>query len=195
MYLTTRISNAAGKKLLWNLGRYIQYSLDGTKKRNFRVYVMEEYVRLTPFKSKHDLPHEIQFVEDQRYFHVMWTEKKIFCRKCGSVHMLGKKCYDNQTGSVCHEGGWTIDTRPQYPDRVERNEQFETNNAANKVVAESMGPGYPEVVRGTPQIERSSRNSIVNSTHIEVVAKTDLAVRQSGKSNQDNGSKIMAPVS
>ena len=60
--------------------------------------------------------------------------------------MLGEKCYDNQTGSVCQEDGWTIDTRPQYPDRVERNEQFETNNAANKVVAESMSPGYPEVV-------------------------------------------------
>ena len=58
-----------------------------------------------------------------------------------------------------------------------------------------MGPGYPEVVRGTPQMESSSRNPVVTSTHTEVAVKTDLAVRQSGKSDQDNGSKIMAPVS
>ena len=38
------------------------------------------------------------------------------------------------------------------PDSVEGNEQFEANNAPNKVVAESMGPGYPEVVRGTRQM-------------------------------------------
>ena len=43
MYLSTTISNdVVKKKLLWNLGRYIQSSLDGTKKRNFRVYVMEK---------------------------------------------------------------------------------------------------------------------------------------------------------
>ena len=101
--------------------------------------------------------------------------------------MLSKKCYGGQTGSLYQEGGLTIDTRPQYPNKVGG------NIAANRVVAESMGPGYPDIVRGTPQMESSSRNPVVTSAHDEAAVKTDLVVRQSEKSDQDNRSKIMAP--
>ena len=125
----------------------------------------------------------------------MQVEKKIFCRKCGSVHMLNERCYGGQTDSVYQESGLTIDTRPQYPDRVEGNKQLEANYATNNVVAESMGPGYPEVVRGAPQMESSSRNPVITSTHDEVAVKNDLTIFQSGKSYQDNGFKIVAPPS
>ena len=35
----------------------------------------------------------------------------------------------------------------------------------NNVVTKTMGPGYPEVIRGTPQIESSSNDSGNSRTH------------------------------
>ena len=60
----------------------------------------KRHVRLTPFKSKHDLPHQIQFVEDNRFFHVMLAEKRILCKKCVTVHMISEACYTEQKGPV-----------------------------------------------------------------------------------------------
>ena len=55
--------------------------------------------------------------------------------------MVSETCYSGQTGPVYQEDGFKIQTRPQYPNRVEGTEQLEATNSAINVVAKSMGPG------------------------------------------------------
>ena len=45
----------------------------------------KSHVRLTPFKSKHDLPHEVKFGDDNRFFHAMRGQKNTYCKKCMMV--------------------------------------------------------------------------------------------------------------
>lgn len=75
------------------------------------------------------------------FFHVMWAGKKNSAKKCVSIHMVSETCYSGQTGPVYQEDGFKIQTRPQYPNRVEGTEQLEATNSAINVVAKSMGPG------------------------------------------------------
>ena len=79
----------------------------------------KRHIRLTPFKSKHDLPHHIKFGQDNRFFHVMWAVKKILCIKGVTFHMLKDKYYVEQSGPAYQEDGFTIDTRLQYLCREE----------------------------------------------------------------------------
>ena len=52
----------------------------------------KRHIRLTPDGSKHDLPYEVQFPGDERFFNVLWAEKIISCKKCYSNHMISKDC-------------------------------------------------------------------------------------------------------
>ena len=56
-----------------------------------------------------------------------------------------------------------------------------------------MSPRYPAVPQGAPQFESSSRKPAITSTHDETIVT--LVVRQTGRSPQDNGSKVMTPIS
>ena len=180
--------NAAVKKAFMEFGDVHTVFAGRYKEEEFQsICNGKRHIRLTPFKSKHNLPHEIQFGENQIFFHIMWAEKKIYCRKCDSVHMLIETCYGGQTDFVYKENGVTFNTRPQYPDRDE------TDHTINKAIVESMSPGYPAVAQGAPQLESSSRNSAIASTNDEPIV--NLVVRQPGKSAQDNGSKIGAQSS
>ena len=96
---------------------------------------------------------------------------------------------------MCQEDGFKIETRPQYPNRVEGTEQLKATNSAINVVAKSMGPGYTEVIQGASQMEGSSKSPVNTSTHNKGNVKTGLLVCQSGKSDQDNGPKMVVPDS
>ena len=77
----------------------------------------KRHIQLTPHKLKHDLPHVIQFPEDDRFFKVLWAEKIISCKKCFSRHMLSENCKAAQKGLIYQEDECTFDTRPCYPDK------------------------------------------------------------------------------
>ena len=42
---------------------------------------------ITLYTTKYDLPHEI-FFDDSRPSHVIWAEKKVFCKNSLCIHML-----------------------------------------------------------------------------------------------------------
>ena len=52
----------------------------------------KRHIRITPCKTKHDLPHYI-FFDDSRTFQVLLAEKKLSCEKGMCVHMLRDACY------------------------------------------------------------------------------------------------------
>ena len=54
-----------------------------------------------------------------------------------------------------------------------------------------MDPGYPQVIQGASQMEGFSKNLIDSSSHNEDNVKTNLVFCQPGKSDQDNGSKVV----
>ena len=103
----------------------------------------------------------------------MWAKKKTYCKKCGSVHVISEPCYVGQTNPVYQENGVTYDTRPQYPDR----------NEDDKHLTEPMGPGYPEIVQRTSQME----------SYLRIIA--DPADFQTGRSTQDEWSRRLVPSS
>ena len=107
----------------------------------------------------------------------MWAEKKVFCKKRSFHHvMLKDKCSSEQQNPVYKENGVTYDARPAYPDRDE--------------VTEPMGPGYPRVIQGAPQMESSLNNPSIASTHADVASVViDSMVSLPERSAQDEWSK------
>ena len=78
MYLPTTVSNIAVKKAFMDFGEVHTVFAGRFKETDFKgICNGKRHVCLTLFKSKHDLPHQIQFPDDDRYFHVMWAKKKI----------------------------------------------------------------------------------------------------------------------
>ena len=193
VHLPTTASKIAVKKAFMEFSEVHTVFAGRFKETDFKGIINgKRHIRLTPFKSKHDLPHEIQFPDDDRYFHVMWAEKKILCKKCFSVHMISKVCNDDRRGLVYQEGGFIIDTRLSYPKRVEETECPEGTTSEINVIAKTMGPGYPKVLEGASQTETSSKTPVNISTHNKDV-ETDLVDSQPGKYDQDNGPKEMVP--
>ena len=145
MFLPTAISNTLVKRV-FNEFEEVHTVFAGTyKDAQFRsICNGKRHIRLTPARSKQELPHKIQFEEKGRFFHVMWAEKIIFCKHCGSHHMLKIKCSGERQNPVYKENGITYDTRPVHPDR--------------DVVTQSMGLGYPEVIQSAPQVGSSLSN-------------------------------------
>ena len=69
MYLPTTVSNIAVKKSFMEFGEVHTVFAGRYKETDFKgICNRKWHMRLTPFKSKHDLPHEIQFPDDGRYF-------------------------------------------------------------------------------------------------------------------------------
>ena len=81
MYLPTPIFNTAVKKTFVEFGE-VYTVFAGRFKDEFKgICNGKRHVRLTTFKSKHDLPHEIKFVEDDRFLSFDVGGKKNFCKK------------------------------------------------------------------------------------------------------------------
>ena len=185
MYLPTTISNIAVKVLM----KFDEVHVVPTGHFEGNLSGMRNgkgHVRLTPFKTKQDLPLQVQFPDDDRSFNVMWGEKRISCKKCFSIHLLMDKCVDFQKNPVYQEDGYTIDTRPAYPDRIDENKGREDNTLKKDVITKTMSAGFPEVLGGASQIESSSKDSINTCTPIKDV-KIDQVTPQIGRSDQDNG--------
>ena len=136
MFLPTLISNTAVKRAFSEFG-VVHTVFAGTyKDAPFKsICNGKRHTCLTLNHSKQELPHQIQFAENTRFYHVMWTEKVIFCKRCGSHHMLMTKCSGEQHKPVYQEDDVTYDTRPVYMD---------------KGVAEPVGSGYPGVIQSAP---------------------------------------------
>ena len=194
MYLPTTISNIAVKKVFMQFGE-VHIVLTGHFKDDDLSGIRngKRHAHLTPFKTKHDLPHKIQFPDDERFFNVMWGEKRISCKKCFSVHLLMDKCVDVQKYPVYQEDGYTIDTRPAYPDRIDENKDSEYILKSN-VITKTVGTGYPESLGKASQIESSSQDSVNTCTHNKDV-NIDQVASQIGKSDQDNGLETEGPES
>ena len=172
MFLPTQISNTAVKRVFNEFGEVHTVFAGTYKDAQFRsICNGKRHIRLTPARSKQELPHKIQFEEKGRFFHVMWAEKIIFCKHCGSHHMLKIRCSGERQNPVYKENVITYDTRPVYPDR--------------DVVTESMGLGYPEVIQIASQVGSSLSNPDVANTHANVTSAIDPTVSQPGRSPQD----------
>ena len=101
MFLPTLISDAAVKRVFSEFGE-VHDVFHGRYKDDHQfniIYNGKRHVRLTPHGSKQDLPHKVQFHGENRYFHVMWAEKLVFCKRCAFHHMLMAKCSDEQKKS------------------------------------------------------------------------------------------------
>ena len=101
--------------------------------------------------------------------------------------MISKTCYNDQRGPVYQEDGYTIESRPGFPYREERNEQLEKANSASNVLTKSMGAGYPEVIQGISQMEGPSKNSEDTSTYDKNNVETDLRIMDPRKRFQIAG--------
>ena len=109
------------------------------------------------------------------------------------VHMISDTCYNDQRGPVYQEDGYTIETRPAFPYKEERNEQLEKVNLASNVLTKSTGAGYPEVIQGASQMKAPLKNSDDTTTHDKNNVNTNLGVNRYGKANQDHESKTKIP--
>ena len=97
-----------------------------------------------------------------------------------------------QKNPVYQEDGYTIDTRPAYPDWIDENKGREDNTLKNNVITKTLGAGFPEVFGGASQIESSSKDSVNTCTPIKDV-KIDQVAPQIGRSDQDNGPETETP--
>ena len=57
------------------------------------------------------------------------------------------------------------------------------------VVTEPMGPGYPEVIQGAPQVGSSLSNPCLANTHANVTSVIDPMLSQPGRSAHDEWSR------
>ena len=82
LYLPSTISDTAVKKAFMEFGT-VHTVFAGRFKDDLQgICNGKRHIRLTPDRSKHDLPYEVQFPGDERFFNVLWAEKIISCKKC-----------------------------------------------------------------------------------------------------------------
>ena len=92
MFLPTTVSDTAVTKGFSIFGEVHDVFSGRFKKPYNDISNGKRHIRITPYKTKHELPHEI-FLDDSRSFQVMWAEKKISCKKCMCAHMLPDTCH------------------------------------------------------------------------------------------------------
>ena len=127
LYLPSTISDTAVKKVFLEFGM-VHTVFAGTFKDDLKgIRNGKRHIRLTPHGSKHNLPHQIQFPGDDRFFNVLWAEKIINCKECYSDHMLSVKCED------------AMAQQNECPDK-------EDNVSQTESAVQVMGPSDPEVV-------------------------------------------------
>ena len=84
MFFPTNVLDIAVKTFL-EFGE-VHDVFDGKFKRPYNdIRNGKRHIRITSYKTKHDLPHEI-FFDDSYLLQVMWAKKKASCKNC--VHML-----------------------------------------------------------------------------------------------------------
>ena len=149
MFLPTLISDAAVKKVFQEFGEVHSVFSGRYKDEEEFSFIRngKRHIRLTPNGSKQDLPHKVQFHGEQRYFHVMWAEKVVFCKRCSIHHMLKVNCSEVQKEKAVHtKNGITYDTRP---------------------ILERLSDVHPETIQSAPQVEGTLNSPDVAITHKE----------------------------
>ena len=100
MFLLTTVSDTAVKKANLEFGE-VHHVFSGKFKKPYSdISNGKRHIRITPYKTKDDLPHKV-FFDDSRLFQVMWAEKKVSCKKC--VHMLRDTCHP-APDNIANEG-------------------------------------------------------------------------------------------
>ena len=220
MFLPTTISDVAVETAFMNFGK-VHYVCAGTYRNGFwDIKNGKRHVRITPFSDKSGLPHQIIFEEIPRNFIVLWPEKEIECKLCGNVHVLCVDCQGKKKANNTHppngDGSVTVSRKdevnrvdgefmepdgnvpgsmdPQTQPLTHPTTDTHEDISKNNVVTKTVGPGYPEVIRGTPQTESSSNDSGNSRTHNKD-AKIDQVASQTEKSDQENGPETAVPES
>ena len=102
MFLPTTISEAAVETAFMGFGK-VHYVRAGTYRNEFAdIKNGKRHVRITPHSGKSGLPHEIKFEEHPRAFRVMWPEKVVFCKFCGTAHQLRTDCDEKKAVNNNH---------------------------------------------------------------------------------------------
>ena len=137
MFLPTTISDAAVGNTFMNFGTvHIVYV--GTYGESFKeIKNGKRYIRITPFRAKSDLPHEITFQDSPRPFKVMWPEKEIYCKFCGTVHELSHNCEEKAAANK---------TRPP---NVDDSVAVSRKDGINQVDSEFKEPGEMHLILWT----------------------------------------------
>ena len=151
---------------------------------------------------------------------MMCPEKVIFCKFCGNTHSLSNVCDEkeavNNNRPPNGEGSVTVSRKDEAnradgefmepdgnapgsndpPTQPFTHPSTDTHDDISKsnVVTKTMGPGYPEVIRGASQIGSFSNDSDHSCTHNKD-KKIDQVASQIEKSNQDNGPETTVPES
>ena len=137
LYLPSTVSDTAVRRVFQEFGMVHAVS-NGTFKGDLRgIRNGKRHVRLTPAGSKHDLPHQVQFPGDGRFFNVLWAEKIVNCKKCLSDHMLSENCDE------------AMAQRNKYIDEVDNVSQTDST-------VQVMGPSDPKAVTNpsTPSVDQ-----------------------------------------
>ena len=92
MFLPTTISDAQVETAFMDFGR-VHFVRAGTYSNEFAdIKNGKRHVKITPHNGKTALPHEIIFEGSDRLFKVMWPEKVVDCKRCGTTHQLCNVC-------------------------------------------------------------------------------------------------------
>ena len=162
-FLLTLISDAAVKKAFSAFGQ-VHRVFPGRYKNTFSsIRNGKRHIRMTPSGTKHDLPHTIRFKEGDRPYHVLWAEKRIFCKRCSAHHELRYKCVGDHHKEIYTENGITYDTRPAY---------------MNQPVAEPVSSGHAGTIQRAPKMGRSSNCPDEPRIHTDATNNNDQPISE-----------------
>ena len=169
---------------------------------------------MTLFRAKSDLPHEITFGDKPRVFKIMWSEKKLYCKIYGTVHMLSydcrKKNLDNSTRPPNVDGTVSVSrmktTRLTMSSRNQvgmdlvlwthwTNPWLTLAQITHKCIIGPIGHGYPGVIEKASQSEELPTNQGDSRTHIEPNRDNLTEKCQIDLPNQDSETKPKASPS
>ena len=164
MFLPTLISDADVKKAFSEFGQVHRVFPGRYKNTPFSsIRNGKRHIRMTPSGTKHDLPHQIQFREGDRLYHVLWAQKVIFCKRCSTHHELRYKCEGDHHKEIYTENGITYDSRPVY---------------MNKPVAEPVSSGHAGTIQRAPKMGCSSNGPNEPRTHTDATNNKDQPISE-----------------
>ena len=164
MFLPTLISDAAVKKAFSEFGKVHDVFPGRYKNTPFSsIRNGKRHIRMMPSGTKHDLPHQIQFREEDRLYHVLWAQKVIFCKRCSTHHELRYKCEGHHHKEIYTENGITYDSRPVY---------------MNKPIAEPVSSGHAGTIHRAPKMSCSSNGPDGPRTHTDATNNKDQLISE-----------------
>lgn len=92
MFLPTTISDPQVETAFMDFGR-VHFVRAGTYSNEFAG------MKITPHNGKTALPYEIIFQGCDRVFKVMWPEKVVDCKRCGTTQQLCNVCDEQKAGN------------------------------------------------------------------------------------------------